>query len=96
VGKTDMLIRPETLPGTIVAPDGTPVTLPTRLLTADEAKVIRAYKKIKLKYGFREENHCNACSESRDRSDGMRGFTTDEKVLYECRCRLLYFDGASY
>jgi hypothetical protein len=91
-----MAILPSSVEGAIVGPNGELLARPTRLLTDDEARVIRAYKKIKLKYGFSEENHCHACGSSRDRSDGMRGFTTDQQIMFECRCRMLFYEGQSY
>lgn len=89
-----MLVKPNTnvVEGTIVAPDGSLLNKPTTILEKGEADVIRAYKKIKDKYGFGEENRCFACWTG-DRDDGMRGHTTDSQILYECRCRMIFRQG---
>lgn len=81
---------------TIVAPDGSVTVTPTVRLSDDEARVFREYKKLKLKYGFREYNRCNTCFESDDRPDGMKGHVTDSEIVLECRCRVLLYRGQSY
>lgn len=92
-----MLLKPNTnvVEGAIVGPDGALLNRPTTILDKDEAAVIRAYKKIKAKYGFREENRCSKCWTG-DRDDGMRGHTTDFEIIYECRCRMLFFRGQTF
>lgn len=81
--------------GTIVTPDGTALNAPATILTDEEATLLRAYKAFKLKYGVTEENHCVECfANLGPGSDGMKGFTTDHRIVFACRCRQLYWQGA--
>jgi hypothetical protein len=81
--------------GTILNADGEPATKPTVLLSADEARLLREYKKFLHSHGLRETLHCNTCF-SGDLSDGMRDFVTDGQIMWECRHRILFHQGQSY
>jgi len=92
-----MLIQPNTdvTAGSIVAPDGTVASRPTVMLTAEEAALLRQYKKFLAARGLREALYCNDCW-SGDREDGCKAFVTDNQVGIFCRCRMRVHLGASY
>ena len=79
----------------IVAPDGTPASLPTVLLTGEEAKLLREYRKFLDRHRIKEAAYCSDCWES-NLQHGMKAFVTPENILFQCRCRALYFHGPTY
>jgi hypothetical protein len=81
--------------GVILDANGEPSTRPTVLLTAEEAALLRLYKKFLHSHGLREMLHCNTCF-SGDLHDGMRAQVTDNEVIFICRHRMLYYRGQSY
>jgi hypothetical protein len=92
-----MLIKPNTdvVEGSILTPEGEVASKPTLLLSTDEARLLRQYKKFLAAHGLREAVYCNTCFES-NLDDGMRAFVTDGQILFECRHRMIFFQGASY
>ena len=82
----------ETAPGVIVAPDGTPATIPTVILDSADVAVLKQYKKFLRKYGLREALYCNHCWDGQ-REDGCEAYVTDSQVLIKCRCRIRFFQG---
>ena len=78
----------------IVAPDGTVASFPTIVISHEDAKLLRAYKKWLLRNGYREALYCNQCY-SANRSDGLEAYVTDERMLFKCRCRAQYYQGAT-
>ncbi len=81
--------------GVILDANGEPTTRPTVLLTAEDAALLRLYKKFLHAHGLREAVYCNTCY-SGDLSDGMRAHVTDNEVMWVCRHRMLYYRGQSY
>ena len=49
----------ETTTSVIIAPDGTPATIPTILLTDEEARLLRIYKKFLNGAQLREALYCD-------------------------------------
>lgn len=92
-----MLIKPNTdmVSGSIVDARGEVVNKPTQLLSKDDAELLRKYKKFLASHGLREAVYCNACFEG-DLSDGMRAFVTDGQILFECRHRMLFYQGQTF
>ena len=82
--------------GTIVAPDGTVATRPTLVLTDEEARLLRTYKKFLLKYHLREALYCQDCWDGSSTQDGCRAFVTADQILIECRCKMRFHQGAAY
>ena len=80
----------------IVDEHGVPVTLPTIMLSSEEAGLLRLYKKFLRTHGIREANYCDQCWDRADMQDGMRVFVTDSDILFECRHRRLIYKGQSY
>lgn len=76
----------------IVAPDDTATSLPTRMLTAADAQLLRQYRQFLMTYDLREALYCNACFE-RDASDGCRAGVTSERIAIVCRCQARVFEG---
>ena len=76
----------------IVSPDGTAANYPTVLLSMEDAKLLREYKKWLLRNGYREALYCNACYAA-NRSDGLEAYVTPDQMLFKCRCRALYYKG---
>jgi hypothetical protein len=81
--------------GSIVGPDGEVLSKPTQILSSDEARLLREYKKFLHVRGMREALYCNECF-SGNLSDGMRAHVTDSQVLFECRHRMIFYQGNTY
>lgn len=79
----------------ILDANGQPATFPTVLLTAEDAALLRLYKKFLHTHGLREAVYCNTCYQG-TQHDGMEAHVTDGEVFFRCRHRLLYYRGASY
>ena len=77
---------------TILAPDGSMANIPTVLLTAEEARLLREYKKFLNRRGLKEAVYCNACWEQ-NLQCGTRFFVTDDQVFIQCRCQVRFFQG---
>ena len=91
-----VLLKPNTdvVPGTIVGPNGVPVNTPPQLLTDDEARVLREYKKFLHRRGLREATFCNTCFEG-NLNDGMKVRVTDGQIVLICKHRMLFYGGSS-
>ena len=76
----------------IVAPDGTVANYPTVVLSMEEAKLLREYKKFLLRQGLKEALYCNACFES-NLSHGTEAYVTTDQIVIKCRCRLRFYQG---
>lgn len=92
-----MLIRPNSgvVGGTILTADGEVASKPTVILSSEEASLLRQYKKFLMKHGLREAVYCNTCFDG-DLDDGMRAFVRDDQILFECRHRMLFYQGQSF
>ena len=87
---------PDKTTGLILDPNtGSPVAVPTTILDADDARLLRAYKKLLLKYGLREALYCNACWNHKF-SDGTEAHVTDNEIVIRCRCSLRFYQGPTY
>ncbi len=62
-------------------------------LSAEEARMLRAYKKFLDKNHMREMNFCNRCWDHKTIHDGMHGHVTDNEIVFDCRCRTLLYQG---
>lgn len=79
----------------ILTATGQPVRQePQRRLTDAEAAMLRAYKKILQRYGYKEALWCQTCEDDGD-SAGCRAYVTDSTIEILCRHRKLYFRGSS-
>lgn len=82
--------------GTIVGPNGEPpVSKPTQILSIEDARLLRQYKKFLAAHGMREALYCNECFGG-NLHDGMRAHVTDGSIMFECRHRMLWFGGSTY
>jgi hypothetical protein len=81
--------------GVILDANGEPSTRPTVLLTAEEAALLRLYKKFLHAHGLRSATYCNTCY-SGNLEDGMRVSVTDNEAVFICRHRMLYHRGQSF
>ena len=79
----------------IVAPDGTAANYPTVILTGDEARLLRTYKKFLNQHGLKEALYCNDCWES-NLQHGCKAFVTDQQILIQCRCRVRFHQGQTF
>lgn len=77
---------PDTVEGTLVAPDGTVLNRPTQVLSDADATLLRAYKKLLMKLNLREALYCNDCW-SGDREDGCKAYVQDGQIGILCRCK---------
>ena len=91
----DKPLLADTTVSRIVAPDGTPATLPTVYLTGEEAKLLREYRKFLNRHRIKEAAYCNDCWEH-NLQHGMQAFVTNDQILFQCRCRALFYQGATY
>jgi hypothetical protein len=92
-----MLVKPNTdvTEGTIVNPDGSIASRPTLLLSAEDAKLLREYKKLLRKLNLREALYCNDCWDG-TREDGCKAFVTDAQIGIFCRCKQRFHQGQSF
>lgn len=92
-----MLVKPNTdvTEGTIVNPDGSIANRPTVLLSDDDARQLREYKKLLRKLNLREALYCNDCWTG-SREDGCKAFVTTNQVGIVCRCRIRFYQGQSF
>lgn len=82
--------------GMIVDPStGAPFQVPTIQLSADEARLLRQYKKLLASNGLREAVFCNNCWEG-NISDGCDAIVTDTQIIIKCRCTLRVYMGPTY
>ena len=82
--------------GAILDAHGEVVGKPTQVLTSDEARLLREYKKFLLTHGMREALYCNDCFAGNLDHDGMRAHVTDGQIMFECRHRMLFYQGQSF
>ena len=79
----------------IISPDGTAASYPTTLISDADAKLLREYKKWMQRNGYKEALYCNRCFEM-NLHDGTEAWVTGDKILIKCRCRVQYYQGATY
>jgi hypothetical protein len=79
----------------ILDANGIPTSMPTQMITAEEAALLRLYKKFLHAHGLREAVHCNECYQGAQH-DGMEAWVTDSEIMWKCRHRVLYYKGQSY
>ena len=79
----------------IVTPDGTAATYPTLVLTPEDARLLREYKKFLQRHRYREALFCNDCWEGH-LSDGTEAHVTPNAILIRCRCRATTFMGPTF
>lgn len=79
----------------LYGPNGEQATLPTTVLDQSEADLLRKYKQFLQKHGLREALYCNTCWTG-EREDGCKAFVTPNQIGIQCRCRMRFFQGASY
>ena len=80
---------------TILGPTGEPATIPTVILSQEDADLLRKYKKFLAKQGLREALYCNQCWDG-SREDGCKAYVTDSQIGILCRCRMRFFQGQTY
>ena len=64
-------------------------------LSADEARLLRLYKKVLDDYGLAEALRCNACYELHGGMDGCHAQVTDQFIQVQCRCSNRTFHGTT-
>lgn len=79
----------------ILGPDGSVASLPTRILSDEDARILRSYKKLLQTYGLREALYCNGCWNG-ERHDGCKAYVTDNQILIQCRCAVRFHQGQTY
>jgi hypothetical protein len=81
-------------PAVIVDGKGEPLQVTAEILTVEEAKLLRDYKKFLQRRGLVEALWCQACADRGSMmSSGMRAFVTDSQIGIRCRCRFLFHHG---
>lgn len=79
----------------IVAPDGSLSQIPTIVISDEDAKLLREYKKFLQRQGLREALYCQHCWTGQ-RHDGCEAYVTASQIVIKCRCRNRFYHGASY
>ena len=79
----------------IVAPDGTAANYPTTILTGDEARLLRSYKKFLNQHGLKEALYCNACWEH-NLQHGCEAYVTTDQIMIKCRCQVRFHQGQTF
>ena len=78
----------------LVTPSGQPLTRESQIADED-ARLLRQYKKILAKYGYKEALWCKTCEDEGDGA-GVRAYVTDSTIEVQCRHRRRFFKGATY
>lgn len=87
---------PEKTKGFIIDPTtGASANIDTEMLTAEQARVFREYKKVLHALGLKEALYCDRCWEH-NLSHGTEAHVTTDKIFIRCRCRMLIFNGPTY
>lgn len=82
--------------GTLIDAQGNLLHRPTLILTLDEARLLRSYKKFLLNHRLQEAPvRCRDCFEG-NRTDFHHFFVTDTQIQYSCGCRMLFYSGPTY
>lgn len=81
--------------GLILGPTGEPISVPTTIFSAEDARLLREYKKFLERHGLREALYCNDCFEG-NLSDGCEAHVTNSQILVRCRCKIRFFQGVTY
>ena len=84
----------DTTKSVIYGPDGSVASLPTIIITHEEAKLLREYKKFLLRHRLREALFCRDCWNS-NLADGCEAYVTTDQIMIRCRCRARFYQGAS-
>lgn len=79
----------------ILAPDGSLAAHREKLIAADDAMLLREYKKFLQKYGLKEALWCAKCAEA-GVPEGLRASVMDDKIELACRCTTRRYRGQSY
>lgn len=83
--------------GFIIDPStGAAAQLETILLTDQQARIMRDYKKLVLgPLGLKEALYCDQCWEH-NLSHGLHAEVTSERIIMKCRCQLRVYNGPTY
>ncbi len=81
--------------GVILDANGQPTSVPTKMLTTEEAHVLRAYKKFLQARGLKEAMFCTTCW-SGNLMDGMEANVTDGQIMLRCRHMMYFYRGQSF
>lgn len=63
--------------------------------SADEARLIRQYKRLLQAHGMGASHFCRECQRA-DRDFEIRIKVSDGRIEFECQHRYLSFDGSTY
>lgn len=75
---------------------GDPISVPTSILTSEQARIMREYKKkVLLPLGLKETLYCQSCWEH-NLSHGLEAHVTDNNILLRCRCCMRVYQGPTY
>ena len=77
---------------TILSPDGSLATIPTTILTSEEAQLLRQYKKFLHAHGLKEALFCASCWDH-NLSDGCEAYVTPSQIMIRCRCHVRFYQG---
>lgn len=90
---TDRLITEHTT-GTVIATDGTPTEKPTRILSSEEAQILRGYFYWALKAQLEPELACGDCFDF-TRGSKATYEITEQQIVIICGCAIRFFQGPS-
>jgi hypothetical protein len=64
-------------------------------MTAEQARLLRQYKKLLSDLGLKEALYCDDCFEN-NLAHGCEAFVTGTQIVIRCRCKLRFFEGPTY
>jgi len=90
------IIIPDTVEGTVTDQHGETTSVPALMLSDEQARILREYKKkILLPLGLREALFCQTCGNATP-EDGCKAFVTDSQIGIICRCTQRLYLGQTF
>ena len=95
------IVTPPTLPGQIIltGSDGSTTSedRPALVFTAEEAKILRAHKKLLQKYRWQTIYRCSVCQQGPNGQVGwVDGGVLDDKIMFACGHQQVVYMGITY
>jgi hypothetical protein len=83
--------------GVAFTPDGQGKTLPTTLLTAEDARVLLAYVRVLRSHRLSARWFCRGCWDGRPiEGHDLQKALTDDKIVMVCQCRIRFWQGLAH
>lgn len=86
---------PEKTTGFILGPDGELAAIATIKFDAEDALLLRHYKRFLERHNLREALFCSACWTG-NRNDHLQAFVTPNRIMFKCACTMRVFEGQTF